>query len=326
MQKDLVELSLSNAFSIAKLNSISIKTKSNSSILIDLPMSQRKAMIHFYNGSSQNESSCASLLAACAKSQSEVQLHVKFIVELVSEGARNAPTIFQTFSSTVAFTSGAQSDNASPLTVFANQTNATTKNSPKKRAHGRHINSHRHRLFFERHRLIVVFIIANANIIFLSCDKGMIYLEGAQAAQTLFRNSPKARASTVNATLIVGYHYSKISLHFHRHSRIFCEGVMKQTNGNHIIDDIIGLFGQTGLVGLVGKIGTVGHIGIIGLIEPICFVDLNSLFIKINVDHDQFIVSTASELIVATASVNAKMTASQLIVTTASVNTNTKIL
>ncbi len=153
----------------------------------------------------------------------------------------------------------------------------------------------------------------------------MIYLEGAQAAQTLFRNSPKARASTVNATLIVGYHYSKISLHFRKRCRIFCEGEKKQINGNHIIDDIISLFGHTGLVGLVGKIGTVGHIGIIGLIEPICFVDLNSLFIKINVDHDQFIVSTASKLIVATASVNAKMTASQLIVTTASVNTNTKI-
>jgi hypothetical protein len=105
MQQDLVDLSLSNAFSIAKLDSISIKAKSNSAILIDLPTSQRKAMIHFYDGSSQNQSSCASQLAARAKSQSEVQCHVKFIVELVSEGARNAPTIFQTFSSTVAFTS-----------------------------------------------------------------------------------------------------------------------------------------------------------------------------------------------------------------------------
>ncbi len=96
MQQDLVDLSLSNAFSIAKLDSISIKAKSNSAILIDLPTSQRKAKIHFYDGSSQNESSCASLLAARAKSQSEVQRHVKFIVELVSEGARNAPTIFST--------------------------------------------------------------------------------------------------------------------------------------------------------------------------------------------------------------------------------------
>jgi hypothetical protein len=47
----------------------------------DLPTSQQKAMIHFYDGSSQNESSCTSLLAARAKSQSEVQRHVKFIVE-----------------------------------------------------------------------------------------------------------------------------------------------------------------------------------------------------------------------------------------------------
>jgi len=95
---------LSNAFSIAKLDSISIKEKSNSAILIDLSPSQQKAKIHFYDGSFQNESSCASLLAARAKSQSEVQRHVKFIIELISEGAWNAPTIFQTFRSTVAFT------------------------------------------------------------------------------------------------------------------------------------------------------------------------------------------------------------------------------
>jgi len=136
MQQDLVDLSLSNAFSIAKLDSISIKAKSNSAILINLPTSQQKAKIHFYDGSSQNESSCASLLAARAKSQSEVQRHVKLIVELVSEGAWNASTISQSFSLTVAFTSGAQSARASPLPVFANQTNATMKNSPKKQVHG----------------------------------------------------------------------------------------------------------------------------------------------------------------------------------------------
>jgi hypothetical protein len=110
-------------------------------------------------------------LAARAKSQSEVQRHVKFIVELVSEGARNAPTIFQTFSLTVAFTSGAQSARASPLTFFANQTNATTKNL---------INSHLHRLFFERHRLIVVFIAANES-----------NHEGAWAQATFFQTSNK---------------------------------------------------------------------------------------------------------------------------------------
>jgi len=45
-------------------------------------------MIHFYDGSSQNESSCGYLLAARAKSQSEVQRHVKFIVESDFEGAQ----------------------------------------------------------------------------------------------------------------------------------------------------------------------------------------------------------------------------------------------
>ena len=47
-------------------NLSAVKTKSNSAILIDLSTSQRKAKIHFYDGSSQNESSCASLLAARA--------------------------------------------------------------------------------------------------------------------------------------------------------------------------------------------------------------------------------------------------------------------
>ena len=51
--KDFVDLSLLYAFSIAKLDFISIKAKSNSAMLINLPMSQQKAMILFYNGSSQ---------------------------------------------------------------------------------------------------------------------------------------------------------------------------------------------------------------------------------------------------------------------------------
>ena len=65
-----------------------------------------------------HKSGCASILAGHAKSGSEVQRHIKFIIELVFEGARNAPTTFQTFSLTVAFTSGAQSALASLLTIF----------------------------------------------------------------------------------------------------------------------------------------------------------------------------------------------------------------
>jgi len=53
LHQDLVDLSLSNIFSISKLDSISIKAKSNSAMLIDLPTSQRKAMIHFHDGNSQ---------------------------------------------------------------------------------------------------------------------------------------------------------------------------------------------------------------------------------------------------------------------------------
>jgi hypothetical protein len=39
LQQDLVDLSLSNAFSIAKLDSISINAKANSAKLIDTPTS-----------------------------------------------------------------------------------------------------------------------------------------------------------------------------------------------------------------------------------------------------------------------------------------------
>jgi hypothetical protein len=53
LQQDLVNLSLLHAFSIAKLNSISIKAKSISAMLIDLPTSQQSTMINFNDGSSQ---------------------------------------------------------------------------------------------------------------------------------------------------------------------------------------------------------------------------------------------------------------------------------
>ncbi len=70
MQQDLVDLSLSNTFSIAKLNSFSIKSKANSAKLIDMPMSHQSVMIHLNNGSSQ--------------------FVVKYIFLLGSEGAHTA--------------------------------------------------------------------------------------------------------------------------------------------------------------------------------------------------------------------------------------------
>jgi hypothetical protein len=63
LKQELVDLLLSNAFSIAKLDSsfkdfycqssISINTKANSAKLIDTPTSQQSATIHLNNGSSQ---------------------------------------------------------------------------------------------------------------------------------------------------------------------------------------------------------------------------------------------------------------------------------
>jgi hypothetical protein len=49
------------------------------------------------HGPNSHKSICVSLLAARAKSRSEVQRHVKFIVELVSEEAQNALNTLQTF-------------------------------------------------------------------------------------------------------------------------------------------------------------------------------------------------------------------------------------
>jgi hypothetical protein len=84
LQQDLVNLSLPNAFSIAKFDSISIKAKSNSAMLIDTPMSQRKAMIHFYDDSFQFNVKYISLLGAEG---------ARLVVDSNSEGAQFAPTI-----------------------------------------------------------------------------------------------------------------------------------------------------------------------------------------------------------------------------------------
>jgi hypothetical protein len=165
--------------------------------------------------------------------------------------------------------------------------------------------------------------------------------EGAHSTPTTLTITQALDCQRLIATSIS----DKIPFNFHNEQIVFREGewevkddgdvIVKQqllilvgqiSRAGHIrLDNIIGRIGQTGLVGLVGQIGSVGHIGIIGLIKPICLADLNSLFIQISVDHDQFIVATTSKLIVATASVNANTTASQLIVATTSVNANTKI-
>jgi hypothetical protein len=74
LQQDLVDLSLLHVFSIAKLNSISIKAKSNSAMLIDSPTSQRSTLLYFNGGSSR--------------------LIVEYIYSSNSEGAHSPPTTF----------------------------------------------------------------------------------------------------------------------------------------------------------------------------------------------------------------------------------------
>jgi hypothetical protein len=74
LQQDLVDFSLLHAFSITKLDSISIKAKSNSAMLIDSPTSQQSTLLYFNGGSSR--------------------LIVEYIYSSNSEGARSPPPTF----------------------------------------------------------------------------------------------------------------------------------------------------------------------------------------------------------------------------------------
>jgi hypothetical protein len=102
-------------------------------------------------------------------------------------------------------------------------------------------------------------------------------------------NFEEAQATPANSTLIVGYHYSKISLPFCKDCRIFCEGVkddddafIEQQPGND--DDDVGndedkyngisLVGLSGfnLVSLSGINGLIGRMGLVGLVGISCLV------------------------------------------------------
>jgi hypothetical protein len=73
-------------------------------------------------------------------------------------------------------------------------------------------------------------------------------------------------ARAPSSKLIVGCGYSKISFHFCKDCRIFCEGVK---------DSIIGISSNNGLVGLIG-LGLVGFIGF-GLISLVGLSGINGL-------------------------------------------------
>jgi len=87
----------------------------------------------------------------------------------------------------------------------------------------------------------------------------------------------------------------------------FTRAIQLQGNGNGVIKEHpsgtvllaftslasvhIGLVGRIDSNSLIGPNDLVDHIDLIGLIEPICFVDLNSLFIQISIDYNQLIVA-----------------------------------
>ena len=237
--QDLVDLSLSNTFSISKLDFISIKAKSNSAMLIDLPTSQRKAMIHFYDGSSQ--------------------FIVKYIYLLDSEGAKTAisckSTTFGANSVKLIETRTSQQSTmlyfnggSSRLIVgYIYSSNSEGARSPPTtftitQAH-------------DCQRLIVDFIAANES-----------NHEGAWAQATSFQTSK----------LIVIY--SKKSLHFREDCGMFCEGEWEEQSQQpkHYLVDHYRVIGRANLIDRISLVGSIGFSGISGLAGQISLVSLSS--------------------------------------------------
>jgi hypothetical protein len=106
-------------------------------------------------------------------------------------------------------------------------------------------------------------------------------------------NFEEAQAMPANSTLIVGYHYSKISLPFCKDCRIFCEGV--KDNNNAFVEQQPGNYNEDvgddeekdngiSLVGLSGfnLVGVSGINGLIGQISLVCLVGISDLVKQIN--------------------------------------------
>jgi hypothetical protein len=113
-------------------------------------------------------------------------------------------------------------------------------------------------------------------------ERNFSVFEGAQdVAPAIFGynvalpNSKQAKPSK----LIVGCSYSKISFHFCKDCRIYCEGVKDSTISISSNNGLVGLIGL-GLVGFIGfglisLVGLTGINGLIGQISLICLVGLS---------------------------------------------------
>ncbi len=90
-------------------------------------------------------------------------------------------------------------------------------------------------------------------------------------------NSKRAKPTQ----LIVGCGYSKISFHFCKDCRIFCEGVKDSTIGISSNNGLVGLIGL-GLIGFIsfGLNSLVGLSGNSGLVNQISLISLGDLAIK----------------------------------------------
>ena len=246
LKQELVNFLSSNAVLIAvKLDSslnnfqcqyaISIKAKSNSSMLINMPMSQQEAMIHFYDGS--------------------FQFIVKYIYSSDSDGANtaiscksttfgaNSVKLIETWTSqqsTLLYFNGGSSWLIVGYIYYSNSEGARSPPTTFTNTHA-----------LDCQRLIVVFIATNES-----------NHEGAWAQATSFQTSK----------LIVIY--SKKSLHFREDCGMFCEGEWEEQS-QQPKHDLVDHYGVIGRADLINRISLVGSISLSGFIGQVSFIGLS---------------------------------------------------
>jgi hypothetical protein len=270
LKQELVDFSPSNSFSIAtKLDSSltisSVNAKANSAKLNETPTSQRKAMVYFYDGSSQfivryiyssdsegahtaiscNETTFRALEIICVSTSfANFQLIVDLFLIQNREGAREVP---------ITHYSASEGDRSRSLSSASDKSiTFSLKNI--------HVQ-----------RLIVEFIEADIKNV-----------HGSRALPTTL-----PMLNNRNSKFIVASHYSKTFRHFSKGFAIFCEGDQENTNNGNGTEDTEVVVPQKSnlpsLLSLASAISTQAELdalasldfsGISGLVNQISIISL----------------------------------------------------
>jgi hypothetical protein len=252
----------------------SVNAKPNSAKLNETPTSQQKAMVYFYNGSSQ--------------------FIVRYIYSSDSEGAHTAiscnKTTFQALELIVVSTSFANFQLIVDLFLIQNREGA--REVPIT-----------HYSASEGDRRSITFSLKNIHLQRLIVEFIKADIKNVQESRALSTTLPMLHNR--NSKFIVASHYSKTFLHFSKGFAIFCEGDQENmNNGNDTEDnevvipqksnlpsllllasaistqaeldtlaspDIIGFSNRTGSNGFIGVIGLDGHISLVSLVGLIVF-------------------------------------------------------